>query len=281
MRMKLSNQRSRIGWVGGLLLALTGAGWGHGNFHELVTDLNAKVTAAPADAQLRLDRALIYLEHEDLALAKEDLEAAAKLGGAEVVVLLLQAKWHRLSKQLPAARLAIESCLKLGAKNVAAHWERLEILSAQQETALALEEADALLELEQTRIPELVLQRTQLAEQVDAAAALQWLDEWLAKHPRLAVLEQAALALEIKLKRHEAVLARFDRLLAAAPRKEFLLLKQAQYLADRKDAVLALAAVASCKAALDRLPVHLRNLPAAQEVGTKADALQKALTITP
>jgi hypothetical protein len=273
--------RSSVGCVCVLFLVFTGTGCGHGNFHELVTDLNARVEAAPEQAQLRLDRAQIFLEHEDLALAKEDLQVADSLGGHTEMVLLLQAKWHRLSKQWTEARQAIDSCLRLGAKNVPAHWERLEILLGQQETALALQEADGLLEMAGTHTPELVLQRVQLAEQLDPADALQWLDAWLAKHPRLAVLEQAALGLEMKLKRHAAVLARFDRLLAAVPRKEFLLLKKAHYLADQKEAASARESLVSCKLAVDRLPVHLRSLPAAREVTSKADALLESLSNPP
>ncbi len=249
----------------------------HGNFHELITDVNAKIAAAPDQAELRLDRARIYLEHEDLVEAKADLDTALKFTPDSVRWIFLQAKWERLSKHWPEARRGVEEYLKRMPQDGAAHWERLVVLCAMDDTPEALRQADLMLGMEQNQLPELVLQRVTLAEAIDPAAALRWLDTWLAGHPRLPVWEQEALRLEMKLNQPDAALARFDQLLTKTPRKEFLLLKKARYLAELKRDAAARTTAAACLQAIEKLPEHLRFLPVAKDVTDRANELLKQL----
>ncbi len=253
-------------------LALGGV-WAHGNYPEQLGAVNARLQAAPTNAEVRLDRARVYLEHEELAPAREDLETAEKLAPGMARRRFLQAQWERLSGHWEAARTEVEAYLERVPADAAAHWERLEILCQQQETTLALAEADHLLATSTERLPELVLQRTQLLAQTEVAAALAWIDAWMEEHQRLAVWEQEALRLEIQLARPAAVRARFARLRSRAARKEFLWLKEAQYCQTLPDSAGAREAAQQCLAALKILPTHLQGLPATLDVQAAAVAI--------
>jgi predicted Zn-dependent protease len=114
--------------------------------------------------------------------------------------------------------------------------------------------------------------RLRLTESTDTAAALTWLETFLAKHP-LPVFQEEALRLEIKLGRTPAAVQRLDAMIATAPRPESLLLRKARLLATTGDQAGAQSAARAALSAVARLPVHLRSTRACTELEQEARTL--------
>lgn len=71
---------SLLGWgLGGLLSAWTLRSYGHGAYHEVVTELTQVLATSPDDAGLRFKLACAHQEHEEWALALAELERVERL----------------------------------------------------------------------------------------------------------------------------------------------------------------------------------------------------------
>ncbi len=270
-----------------LCLALLAAGAGksraHGNYAELLASVNLRLAAEPGSVPLLLERASLHVEHGELAAAEGEVEAVRTAEPGSSGLLLVRARLDRKLGKLDAAKLGLAQYLAAVPKDTTARRERMTLLEETGDAGGALAEADAVLALPGGTEPDVILARVRLTEAAAGAAgskgagkALAWLEEWMDHHPRLPVLEAEALRLETRLGRVTAVLVRYDRLISAAPRPEFLLLRKAQFLVGAGRLPEARAEAQKALAAVDKLPDHLKSLPATEAVRTGVAEVETA-----
>ena len=248
----------------------------HENYQELLVSLNARVAAGPQDAGARRERALLFLDHAQPEAAAADLEAACQLEPDHPATIFLRARLDRKSGQLAGALAGLDAYLQKKPEDPAARRERIALLRELGNPRGALAEADLLLSLPHGQEPDDVLLRIELAATPPSgnpAAALTWLEQWMASHPGLMVLEMEALRLELACGRQEPALQRLDRLIRGAQRPEFLLLRKARQLQEWHRLPEARHEAQRCLDAIGALPSHLQSLPVTAQTRTAALAI--------
>ena len=241
----------------------------HGDVHQAIATLTRELDAQPDSPALLFERASLYAQYEHWTEALNDLDRLRAKKPDYVMEPALRASILRRSGKPAEARTMQESFLKDHPGHAQVTWDYCQTLAALNETAAALRELDGLIQRDEHPSPDVIALRLKLAESADAAAALVWLDAFLATHP-LPVFQEEALRLELKLGRQAAALQRMDKMIAAAPRPEFLLLRKAEMLAASGDVPGAAAAARSAQTAVSKLPAHLRGTKATKELEGKA-----------
>ncbi len=248
------------------------AAQGHGDVHEAIVTLTREIEARPGSAPLLFERASLYSTYDHWSEALSDLDKVAALEPAHEMQAVLRASVLRRSGQPADARTLQEAFLKKHPQHTRVRWDYAQTLADLKDTPGALRELDTLIAAAEHPPPDTVALRLRLAEAADAAAALTWLDSFLTRHP-LPVFQEEALRLETKLGRHAAALTRMDKMIAAAPRPEFLLLRKAELLTATGDAPAAATAARAAQAAIARLPAHIRSTKACAELESKTARL--------
>ena len=244
---------------------------GHGDLHESIERISKEIEARPDQAPLLWTRASLYSRHGDHEKAMADLTAMAALEPENDLAQALRGEvLHRMGR-LEEARAEQEAFLGKHPQHRQVQWDYCRTLADSKDTAAALRELDDLLGATEHPSPDAVELRLSLTEAAGPdgpAQALAWLDGFLARHP-LPVFQEHALRLEIALGRNEEALRRLDIMIAAAPRKEALLLRKADLYRRSGDEAAATAAALAAADALSRLPASARTAPAASELAEK------------
>ncbi len=222
-------------------------------------------------AGLLLLRARLHLAHEDPAAALADCDRAeelepdlAAIGRCRALILLAQS-------QPGAALTAVTWCLERNPEDAKAHELHAQALQAlgRQQDALAAFAARAV--LQPAPQPQFYLDRLALQRELDhpSATQLAGLAEGLARLGPLLVLEEAALATELRAVDRAGALARLDRLIAAAVRPEPWLLQRGDLLRDLGRPHEALASYQAALAAIARLPPARRETAATSQLAAQ------------
>jgi predicted Zn-dependent protease len=244
----------------------------HGDVHQAIITLTKELEAKPGSETLLFERAALYAQYEHWTEALADLDNLKTLHPACDREPALRADILRRSGKPAEAKGLQEAFLKKHPQHARVRWDYCQTLADLKETEAALRELDALMATAQHPAPDVIALRLRVAEAADAAAALTWLDEFLTRHP-LPVFQEEALRLELKLGRRAAALQRMDRMIAAAPRPEYLLLRKAELLVTDGDRAGATAVVQEARKAMARLPAHIRSSRAFAELEAKAAAI--------
>jgi len=250
---------------------------GHGDVHQAIVMLTEELGAQPENTRLLFERATLYAHYDHWTEALADLDKIAAVEPGHATQPALRASVLRRSGKPAEARVLQEAFLQKYPRHARVRGDYAQTLADLQDTAGALRELDALIGAAEHPPPDAVAFRLRLAEAADPAAALAWLDRFLTRHP-LPVFQEEALRLELQLGRAEAALARLDRMTAAAPRPEFLLLRKAELLQAAGDKQAAARAARAAQEAIAKLPAHVRSTKACAELKTKA---ARFLTTTP
>ena len=241
----------------------------HGAFDARVAALSARIEEQPSADQY-LERSALYRGHGDLEAALADLEQAERLDPARADLGL-----HRGRLALAAARpeeavAALENLLagtpdhpeanlalaralvEIGrSRDAAAHYTRAIERAPVPVPAQYLERADALLAAGE---PE---------------AALDGLDEGLARLGPVVALATRAIEIELAQGRAGAALVRLDRLASIASRQETWLARRAEILEDAGRRAEARSAYAAALAEVERLPARRRATPAMAQLESR------------
>lgn len=245
------------------------AAHGHGDGHEAIAALTTELEAKPGNAKLLFERASLYSTYAHWPEALADLDRVRTLEPAHEAEPTLRANILRRSGQPAEARGLQEAILKEHPQQALVRWDYAQTLAALNDTTAALRELDTLIAAAEHPQPDVIALRLRLAEKVDAAAALTWLDGFLTKHA-LPVFAEEALRLELKLGRQEAALGRMDKMIAAAPRPEFLQLRKAELLTASGDKAGAAGSARAAQVSIARLPAHVRSTKACAALEAKA-----------
>lgn len=233
----------------------------HGDLHERIAILTARLAADPNNVDLYLDRADLHRQHADFANMSADLRRAEALGAKSSALLRIEAaslvdrsEWKAALDLLNRSELALDPTLLL---------QKAKALRLSGQLGNAIKTVDDLIAIEPRAGPEIYLLKSnwQLeSKPEDLDTALSILLDGLSRSPSLA-LELRALEIELLLKRHAEALVRIDRIAAPAQRKDRWLEKKAEILdaAGQPDAARDVRSLALRH--IDRLPPRIKVEP--------------------
>jgi tetratricopeptide (TPR) repeat protein len=231
----------------------------HPEIDEALGRLNAQIAAAPANADLYLERGDLYARHDDWIMAEANYLRVEELAPNHPQLPKARGALELATGRAAEARAHLDAALRHDPHDVDAL-----LLRARAHTALKAREAaradfDAALALVARPTPELFLERAALAE--SPADALRCLDEGIKRLGPVVTLQLRALTLEESLGRTDAAVARLEVLAAQSERKESWLKRRGDLLARAGRAREARAAYAAALAAIDALPAWLQESP--------------------
>jgi predicted Zn-dependent protease len=187
----------------------------HGDLHEQIAAASRAIAWRPRDAALYLARGELYRAHHDTAPALADYGTALRLDPALDAAhlargrLLLEA--HRAADALPD----LDRFLARRPDHADALVVRARARAVVGDAPHAREDYDRALSLAAN--PDWFIERARLVRSsAGAAAALSGLDEGLARLGPILTLTLEAIDGELSLGRHDAALARLDRLVTAS-----------------------------------------------------------------
>lgn len=237
--------------------------YAHGVSSEQLKHLTVQIQSTPNNADLYLRRGEVHRQLGNAKAALADFDKVQTLAPERLEVDVYRARLHLETNVPELAQLVLDRYLKLRPEHTEAVLLRAQTNAKLGERALAIRDyTTALHRLAQPK-PELFLVRAQLqmeAKQLDAA--INGLDEGIAKLGSLVTLQLMAIEVEGKRKHWDAALRRLDELSARLERKESWLVQRAEILlmANRKDE--AQQTLTAALASIAALPDHLRRAPA-------------------
>jgi tetratricopeptide (TPR) repeat protein len=261
--------------LGCLLAASRPAAHAHGELHDMILQATKDIEKNPRDPLLYLKRAELHRAHLGWDAAMADIERAAALTNQWPHLHFARAGLYLDAQWFESADLAATRYLE----HAPTDWQTLVIRArARAKLGRYLESSDdytQAIKHSPDKGPELFLERAQAFEAAGAThldQALRGLEEGLTELGPIVTLQLAAIDIEVKRQRVDAALARLDKLMATAPRKETWLLRRGDILrqAGRKQ-----EAAASYKAALqslENLPSVRRRVPAMAELERRIQA---------
>jgi predicted Zn-dependent protease len=229
--------------------------------------LDALIAEVPDNVDLYLRRAADREEHREWAAAAADLRRAAELAPDSPRVLLPLARVYLGADRPRDARAPLETVLALTPRDAEAFVLRARVGLRLGEIAAAHADYSTAIELLAEPSPGLFLERAALP--VESTLALRGLDEGLARLGPAAPLLERALALELRLGRVDAALARLDALAANAERREVYLKRRGDILAVSGRAAEARDAYLAALAAVRALPTWLQEAPDAKRLAAE------------
>lgn len=284
VRSALSPQiLSGVSAVLGLVLAVLPLSTpAHSGIHEQIEDASRRIAAAPADPQGYLQRGDLYRIHRDWDLAQADfgkaLQLDASAAGAE-----LELGRTCLDQGAPQQALEhLDRALARQPGNVRALVTRAQAWRALGKPLAAA--ADYSRAIEQfpgpgKPLPEYYLERARAwaaAGDEHLGKALHGLDEGLQVLGNILTLALYAVELETQRGHFDAALQRLDPLLAAATRKEFLLLQRGDILAAAHRDQEARQDFLAAQVAIAALPPRHRHTRSVQQLETTLSARLQA-----
>ncbi len=273
-------------WAAGLAASLAMAAalaaapaFAHGDLHEQIEAISARIHADPSNAQLLFQRAELYRDHEEWALSAADYDHAEKLAPGNVVVRLGRGRLWLAMGKLDAARVEFDAFVAAQPDNAAARADRAQLAQAQGRFADAADDYAVAIAHADPVDSELYLGRARaLAADGKTDAAIACLDEGSGKLGHPPTLGLLAVELERDRGHYDAALARIDALRAGATRQEAWLERRGDVLLVAGRSADAKQAWADALVALNALPTRLAGTEAMQALRKRLEAKIAAAT---
>ena len=246
----------------------------HPEIEAQVEIVNRQIEREPQNAALFIKRGQLHHTHRDWDAALRDFDRAAELDPNAYVV-------HRrrgetlLEKGRPGdAKQAFDEFLRYNGDHAEAMVQRAQALAQLGAVDEAIADLNRAIERSARPQPDWFLERARLsATQVDGIdEALRGLDEGLARLGQLVTLEILAIDLELRRERHDAAVARIDKLMSRMPRKEQWLVQRAEVLADAGRVSEARDSLNAALTAINTLPASRRRTKAVLDLEAQARA---------
>lgn len=269
-------RRATAGLLAGLLLFACLGPTGvlaHGDLHEQIEAISARIKADPGNAELVFHRAELYRDHEEWERAAADYDLAAKLAPASVAVRLGRGRLLLAMGKLDAARVEFDAFIAAEPGHAGALADRAQLAEAQSRFEDAAADYAAAIDHADTADAELYLGRARAqAAAGQVGEAIAGLDEGSARLGQPPTLGLLAVELERDRGNYDAAIARIDRMRAGAARQEAWLERRGDVLASAGRSEQARQAWAEALQALDALPVRLAGTDAMKELRKRLDA---------
>jgi tetratricopeptide (TPR) repeat protein len=243
----------------------------------LLQQVSREIEKNPNDAALYLQRAELHRAHLGWDAAMADIERAAVLTNQWPQLHLARATLYFDAQWFESAVEASTRFIKCEPDNALALTTRARArvklgqnLDAAGDFTLAIKNAVS-------QGPELYVERAEALRAAGAPhvdEALRGLDEGIKTLGPTVTLQLAAIDIEVRQNRIDAALARVDRVMAQAPRKEVWLNRRGDILRQAGRNQEAAAAYAAALQSLDTLPAARRAVPAMADLEAR---IRKAL----
>ena len=261
-----------------LALAYPPVAGAHSDLDEQIAAVTARIEREPRRADLHLKRGELHRAHREWALALADYDRATALDPALAPVDLARATLALDAGTPQAALAAVDRFLARRPDHAEGRALRARILTRVGRPLEAAEDWARAIAASPRPRPEHYLERARALavddRRIDEALAA--LDEGIRRLGSIVTLELAALELELSRARHDAALARVDRLAAASPRKEQWLVQRGEILERAGRPAEAREAFAAALKAVETLPEARRRTRAVEDVESRArSALEK------
>lgn len=263
------------GFASGALIALAvllspGPAPAHGSFDTRLAALSAQIEAQPS-ADHYLARSALYREHGDLEAALADLEQAERLEPERVDVDLQRGRLALVAGRPEQALAPLQNLLAESPDHGEAHLALARALAGLGRSREAAIHYTRAIETATVAIPSRYLERADaLLAAGQLEAALEGLDEGLARLGPVVALANRAIEIERAQGRADAALVRLDRLAAFASRQETWLARRAELLEDAGRCAEARSVWAAALAEIERLPARRRAAPAMAQLESRA-----------
>jgi predicted Zn-dependent protease len=282
MRRRSSHVRRWVQCVlTGALLSCASA-WAHPGIDQQIADITARLAEHPDDATLYLRRGELHRIHRDWTAAETDYLKARKLDGKLAEVDLSYGTMKLDAGDPTGARKALTRYLKQRPDSVRGRVARArslvklgKYLEAVRDYSIAVEKSES-----GRPQPDYYLEQARALEAAGPAhrdRALAVLDRGLARLSEPVTLQLYAIEIELGLERHDAALARLDRIADRSPRKETWLLRRGEILEQAGRAQEATLAYRGTLEAIDKLPVGRRSNRAVQRLVAQATSALERL----
>ena len=243
-----------------LLNCLAPTAHAHGDFDLQIEELSKRIQRSPKEAMLYLRRGELRRQHAELELALSDFAQARRLDPKLVDVDFAEGRTLLDGDRLAEARSAFDRFLAAQPDHPIALWYRAQCLVRLDQRVLADADFQRCLEVAPNPTPELVLARAaNLEKSGDAAKALAVIEAGMERLGKISSLQLHAAELEVRLGKTADAIARMDRLIAEAARKEALLFHKGQLLEEAGDPVAARASYLTAQTALEALSPTTRK----------------------
>ncbi len=244
----------------------------HGEPYEQIERISREIERDPNDAELYLARGGLHRITGHLEAALADYDRVTALDPDHPAIdfyrgqLLLEAGEYQKTRDILDRFLAEQPT------NVKGLMVRARSLRQLGQPLLAARDYSSAMTQMAQLTPVLYLER---ADALAAAgkehldAAIDSLDEGIARLGLLMLLQSRAIDLEIQAQRYSAALSRIAQILSGEPRKERWLARRGEVLEQAGWEAAARASYAEALAAIDDLPSHLGQTPAVQDLAAQ------------
>lgn len=247
----------------------------HGDLHEQIQAVTARIAQTPASAPLHFKRAELERAHRQWDAALADYARGAVLDPDLAAVDLGRGLLFLETDAPGAAREALDLFLARHPAHAEARAARARAFARLGDWRAAADDLTAAIAASPRPRPEYFIERARAlaaAGEARIGEAIRGLDEGIARLGPLVTLQLLAIDLELRRQAHNAALARVDRLAAASPRKETWLLRRGEILERAGRLPEARLAYAAALESIGTLPDSRRRARAAQELEEQARA---------
>jgi tetratricopeptide (TPR) repeat protein len=256
------------------LLALASNLQGHGDLHEQIDAVTAKLETGPPTADLYFKRAELHRLHEEWQAAAFDYDRAERLGPNLIGVRLGRGKMLWGAGRLEDAKSELNAVLAVEPQHIDALITLGRVESKSGNHLAAAETFGRAIARSPRLDPDIYMEK---AEALVAAGeshidkAVECLDEGIAQLGKLPSLGLRAVDLQVRRKRFDDALKRLDALSAGAPRKEGWLERKGDILAEAGKMEEAREVYHAAKQEIAKLPNHLRGTKSARELAERVE----------
>lgn len=241
-------------------LSLPGALQAHGDLHEQIEAITARIEKDPDNAELYLKRGELHRAHREWAAAQADFDRAANRNPSLDTVNLARGLLWIDRGEWAQAEKALGNFLAIHPDHAAALAARARVLVRMDRPEEGAAEFTRALAVKP--LPELYLERARALVKANTANlenAVRGLDDGLAKLGPVVTLQLLALDFEVQMQDYTAALARLDAITLRSPRKEAWLARRGDLLHQAGRSAEARVAWKDALAAIAQLPPHRRS----------------------
>lgn len=252
------------------LVLCCGVLFAHGALHEQIEALSKSIALAPRNPVLYVKRGELHRMHQEWMAAASDFNQALAIDGKTADAVLGLARLASDRGELARAEKLATEFLQTRMDSEVGYRLRAEIRARAGMAGAAGDWASAIKYSAEPAVEYFLGQAEALA--LSGGDAVSAIDAGVARLGPLVVLEQWAVDYLVKQRRWDAALARQERLVAGAPRKESALTRRAEILLAAGRGGQARAGFQAALAAWEQLPERLRQTKAMVELRARIAA---------
>jgi tetratricopeptide (TPR) repeat protein len=244
-------------WITFCVIMMTGFAFAHGDLHDRITQITEELLESPS-AALFFKRGSLHLEHGEAGAALADFNEADKLAPGAFETDVPRAEACMLLGQYPQALDVLSRCLARDPSASRCLVLRARVLGRMGKPDDAIRDYRKAVAITPQPEPDLLLEvSTALAENKQPAAALEVLDQGIARLGQLPSLVNPAIEIELGKGNVAAALQRIDVAQHASPRPE-------PWMARRASVLARAGRTAESRVAWKSLLDHISSLPPAE-----------------